>query len=105
MEKFLNNLGIDSSPEGQKNGVVSDIEESRFPVKNELKNTEKILKEINDSFSEREASLTENEVISLNISLINLKEEKTKVLRKENYEKAAILRNKIESIEKRLSLN
>lgn len=102
MEEYLHKLGVELIPEENK---LHDIEESVTPLRGGKKDTQDFLNKVNESFNESEVAPTDAEIIFLNTSIKNLNEELSSAVTSENYEQAAILRDKIAEHTERLNFN
>ncbi len=88
MENFLNSIGIDLPPEEIK---PHDIEETARPNRQEKKDTEEFLNEINNTFDEVIAESTNNtyDVLQKNLD---------RAVTNEDYEEAAKIRDKTKKL-------
>jgi excinuclease UvrABC helicase subunit UvrB len=102
MKKYLNTLGIELPPEENK---LHDIEESTAAAQKKKINGEKFLNQINQSFNLEEQSPSDAEVKFLNITIENLTRDLSEHVENENYEEAAVIRDKIKEHIKRLNFN
>ena len=104
MKEFLDRLGI-NSPKKIEKVPVSNIEESKKPIPIDTGKTDKDWqKEIGEAFDNKnETSLEQSEINFLNITLKNLNSDLEDVVITENYEEAAILRDKINEIKAKLN--
>jgi excinuclease UvrABC nuclease subunit len=91
MNNFLENLGMNFDPEGKKNEQVSNIEESDIPIKSEVRDEEKFLKEMEDSFDESIADSTHD-------VLDYLDNEINKAEKIEDFETAKEVKSKIDKL-------